>query len=483
VGLSALQRSANNASFDLTLPATSSQLPSSARRLRVHVWAQSYASNPGGIQTFTRFVVQALCDLYPDADIVVFAKNDLGAGARAEGKEQRAEGGRGADKSEVGSRRSEVGGIAEESSRNTRAACAPRILGFGRWAIAMRAIAFAFSALRHARSDQSDLIISTHVNLAPVARLAKKFSSARFAVVGHGIEVWKIQKASVRKSLLVADQLVAVSKFTRSRMADALGVEAESIELLPNTFDSGRFKPGVKPPELLQRYKLTNDQSVILTVARLETTEQYKGYDNVLLAMPRILERFPNARYVIVGEGPDKDRLRALSKELGVQDKVTMAGYVPNDSLRDHYNLCDVFAMPSKGEGFGIVFLEALACGKPVVAGNKDASSEALLNGRLGTLVDPDDVQQIAEAVCSTLSEVSAQSAESKEQRAMEVPPSPGSGVADGGQQSDKDKQPITDNKEARLDPELLRREVIAAFGYERFRERLGEIVGKILTK
>ncbi len=82
---------------------------------------------------------------------------------------------------------------------------------------------------------------------------------------------------------------------------------------------------------------------------------------------------------------------------------MTLAGYIPEEELNDHYNLCDVFAMPSKGEGFGIVFLEAMACGKPVLAGNKDGSVDALLGGKLGALVDPDDVAQIAETLIAIL--------------------------------------------------------------------------------
>ncbi len=149
------------------------------------------------------------------------------------------------------------------------------------------------------------------------------------------------------------------------------------------------------------------------------------------------------------------------------------AGYVPNEELPGHYNLCDVFAMPSKGEGFGIVFLEALGCGKPVIAGNKDGSVEPLLGGRLGRLVDPDSVEQIAEAISHQLEEVSGQTsafsqAEDGRQRS-EV----------GGRQSAKNEEPITNNKQP-LDPEVLRSEVIAAFGYERFKERLGEIVEKL---
>jgi glycosyltransferase involved in cell wall biosynthesis len=390
----------------------------------IHVWAQSFEANPGGIQTFTRFLVQAVCELYPEAEIVVFAKNDSASKLCPA----------------VTSQQSAV--------RQDGDWFAPRsIVGFGKWPSALRAAAFAFSAVRHARRDQPDLIISTHVNLAPVARLAKKFSSARFAVVGHGIDVWKIHKASVRSALQAADQLLAVSDFTRVRMAEQLGVSKDRIALLPNTFDEERFSPGPKSEALLQRYRLSKEQPVILTVARMEATEQYKGYENVLLALPEVLARFPEARYLIVGDGPDKRRLGALSKELRVQDKVIFAGYVPNEELPEHYNLCDVFAMPSKGEGFGIVFLEALGCGKPVIAGNKDASVEPLLGGKLGKLVDPDSVEQIAEAICLTLSDIRNQTSEIRAEKV-----------------------------------ERLRSEVTAAFGYERFKERLGAILAPLIV-
>ena len=88
-----------------------------------------------------------------------------------------------------------------------------------------------------------------------------------------------------------------------------------------------------------------------------------------------------------------------MIRELGIESNVTLAGFVPDYELCSHYNLCDLFAMPSKGEGFGIVFLEALACGKPMIAGNKDGSVEAVLNGELGALVDPDNVAEIANAI------------------------------------------------------------------------------------
>ena len=97
----------------------------------------------------------------------------------------------------------------------------------------------------------------------------------------------------------------------------------------------------------------------------------------------------PHLRYVIVGRGADSTRLRRRVEELGLSDHVVLTGFVPEDELPDHYRLCDIFVMPSQAEGFGIVFLEALACGRRVVAGNGDGSAEPLLAGKLGHLLIP----------------------------------------------------------------------------------------------
>jgi glycosyltransferase involved in cell wall biosynthesis len=175
-----------------------------------------------------------------------------------------------------------------------------------------------------------------------------------------------------------------------------LGLPPEQVQLLPNTFDADRFAPAGKPPYLLDRFELTEAHRVILTVARLAGGERYKGYDQILRVLPAIRRRVPEARYMIVGSGADRGRIEALVRHLGLTGAVLLAGYVPDEELGDFYNLCDVFAMPSKGEGFGIVFLEALACGKPVLAGNKDGSVDPLLDGELGVLVDPDNGDEIA---------------------------------------------------------------------------------------
>ena len=451
----------------------------------IHVWTQSYSAAPGGIQTFSRFLVEALRANFPAAEICVFAKRD-GSGPIKVRK----------------------GGDVFASTRDecaTQKEADIRVLGFGGWPGPMRSLAFCFGALWRAALDRPDFIISTHVNFAPVAGIVKRFvGRVPLCVIGHGIEVWEIPKAGLRQALREADQLVAVSQFTQALMAKALEVDPSRIEVLPNTFDSERFQPGPKPPALLQRYGLRTDQPVILTVARLEATEQYKGYDQVLRALPAVLQRFPDARYVIVGDGPDRKRVEALVRELataspsiggqGVGDSVIFAGYVPNEELSAHYNLCDAFVMPSKGEGFGIVFLEALSCGKPVIAGNKDASVEAVLGGKLGTLVDPDSVEEIAEAIVRVLERTALNGNGSKRSTLNAQRSTPKSeGEAGGEGQTSATADPSAGGSEAGeskrstsnedREPNELRRHVIEAYGFLRFVERVGQIVGKLLER
>jgi phosphatidyl-myo-inositol dimannoside synthase len=138
-------------------------------------------------------------------------------------------------------------------------------------------------------------------------------------------------------------------------------------------------------------------------VARLESSEQYKGYDQILRALPTIRAQIPDVHYILVGKGSDRPRIEQTIADLKLQDCVTLAGFIPDEELCDHYNLCDVFAMPSKGEGFGIVYLEALACGKPTLGGDRDGAIDALCNGELGVLVNPDDVDVIAQTLSQML--------------------------------------------------------------------------------
>jgi len=224
-----------------------------------------------------------------------------------------------------------------------------------------------------------------------------------YVLVAHGIDAWRLSSRARKRALRKADLVLAVSRHTRDCLIQKIGLDPKRIQILPNTFSPERFAIGPKSPRLLHKYGLTPKTPVILTVCRLAGAERYKGYDQMIRALPRILSEIPDARYLLVGTGPDRGRIEKLVADLGVQDGVVFAGFVPDEELSEHYNLCDLFAMPSKAEGFGIVYLEALACGKPVLAGNKDGSRDAVNDGELGLLVDPDDTAAIASEIIRVL--------------------------------------------------------------------------------
>lgn len=266
-----------------------------------------------------------------------------------------------------------------------------------------RSAGFATQLLLPNLMDPPALIITTHMHFAPVAQMLKRLRGVRYAVVAHGIEVWGRISAMRRQALCAADRVFAVSRYTANRLCADQGVASQRIALLPNTFAEDQFHPGPKPTALLARHGLARDRKIIFTLCRLAANERYKGYDILLEALPAIHARVPEVHYVIGGTGDDLPRLRALIRARGLEAHVTLAGFIPAEELLDYYRLCDVFAMPSTGEGFGIVFLEAMATGKPVLAGNRDGSTDALADGRLGVLVNPLDVEQIATALVRIL--------------------------------------------------------------------------------
>lgn len=246
-------------------------------------------------------------------------------------------------------------------------------------------------------------VVATHLHFLPPLVWLKWLRRVPVGGVLHGIEAWALQGGARVWALKNASHLLAVSRHTRQVVIDAYGLDPAKVSVVPNTFDTERFTPGPKPEHLLRRYGLRPENRVLLTVSRLALTERYKGHRQVLQALGTVRERFPEVRYLIVGTGDDLPPLRETVAALNLQGQVILAGHVAGEELADHYRLCDVFVMPSSREGFGIVFLEAMACGKPVVAGNVDGSVDALDDGRLGRLVNPDHPSGIAEAICQIL--------------------------------------------------------------------------------
>jgi phosphatidylinositol alpha-1,6-mannosyltransferase len=139
---------------------------------------------------------------------------------------------------------------------------------------------------------------------------------------------------------------------------------------------------------------------VLLTVGRLASTERSKGHEPIFSILPALRARFPDLVYVIAGDGDDRERLEARARELGLgPETVRFLGYVPDEELPDLYRLADLFVMPSATEGFGIVYLEAAACGLRVLGGAGDGSNDAIQDARVGATVDPGDLDAMLTAI------------------------------------------------------------------------------------
>lgn len=219
----------------------------------------------------------------------------------------------------------------------------------------------------------------------------------------HGVEAWNITNPKLQKALQYADKILAVSNHTKNRLLKEYNLDSSKVYFLPNTFSEEQFNIQNKTNYLLKKYEINERKKIILTVARLSSNEQYKGYDKIISALPKIKQVIPNIHYILVGKGDDMPRIKKIIEESNLSHNITLTGFIPEEELSDHYNLCDIFAMPSKGEGFGIVYLEAMACGKPVLAGNQDGAIDALCQGKLGALVNPDNINEIAQTIIQIL--------------------------------------------------------------------------------
>jgi phosphatidyl-myo-inositol dimannoside synthase len=197
------------------------------------------------------------------------------------------------------------------------------------------------------------------------------------------------------------DGVIAVSATTLRRFESWAGPRSLSF-VLPNTVSLDRFRPGPPDASLQERYGLAG-RTVLMTLARLDANERYKGIDETLRVLSRLAEAVPDVAYLVVGDGSDRGRLEGEARRLRVADRVVFAGRIAEETKADHYRLADAFVMPGRGEGFGIVYLEALACGIPVVGSTLDASRDALLDGKLGALVDPDDPADLIRGIRSAL--------------------------------------------------------------------------------
>ncbi len=269
---------------------------------------------------------------------------------------------------------------------------------------------------RHARDlarDQGvDVMLLGHLYLGALGPRLRRKAGVPYGVVLHGSELhryWglKLVRRVMLAALNAADFLVVNSEFTRQQYLER-GVRSEQrfVKVNPGV-DTSVFRPDAGDPKMVRQRHGVGDRPLIVSVARLV---EWKGHDTMIRALPQVLAEVPEAAYLIVGEGPYRPDLESLTRRLGLEDRVVLAGFVPEGELPSYYRAADVVAIPSREvirdvpvEGFGIVYVEAGACGTPVIGGRGGGTGESIEEGVTGFRVDSNDTSELADAVVRLL--------------------------------------------------------------------------------
>ncbi|MEM6448742.1 MAG: glycosyltransferase [Cyanobacteria bacterium P01_D01_bin.105] len=263
-------------------------------------------------------------------------------------------------------------------------------------------IRFTLSLAAYLIRQRPSHIFCGHINLAVMVHQLCRITRIPYTVLTYGKEVWDELTPREQMALNHAERIWTISRYSRDLAHKTNHIPKSKFDMLPCVVDGSLFTPGPARACLTERYQLQQSK-VLMTVARLWPGDIYKGVDVTIRALPKIIQACPNVKYVVIGRGDDQPRLAALASALGVADRVVFAGFVPDEELIDHYRLADVYVMPSK-EGFGIVYLEAMACGVPVIAGDDDGSADPLQDGRVGWQVPHRDPDAVAAACIEALS-------------------------------------------------------------------------------
>lgn len=297
-------------------------------------------------------------------------------------------------------------------------------------------ISFVFRVLEAYVLQRPDIVSCGHLNFSPLCLVFKYLFKTRYTLTLYGIEIPAIRGWVRKKAATGAVFLITISDYAQSLILRQLPDAKDRIFMLPSAVDGDVFRIKSKNRQLQALHGLVG-RPVILSLARLSTPEQ-KGQDRVLMSMPLVLKHVPNAVYLVVGGGTDERVDAVIRNHPELRPSVVFTGAVANDQRVDYYNLADVYVLPSKFEGFGIVFIESLACGVTVVASDGYGCRAGLLDGELGLLVPPDDLPAIAQAIVAILNKT--------------APPQ-------------------------LFDRESLRRKTLAVYGMEKWSERVGILV------
>ena len=234
-----------------------------------------------------------------------------------------------------------------------------------------------------------DTFIFAHVNLAPLALVLKFLNpNAKILFCTHGIEIWK-KLPKTTEYIMNSSTILTVSNFSKNELLN-YNPNLKDVRLFPNCIKLKDEKKILHNPYNINEFN-------VLSVTRLSSGEKLKGIDSMIKALRLLKESIPNIKYSVIGKGEDVARLQELAKELEVEKYVDFLGFV--EDINAYYQHCDIFTLPSKKEGFGIVYLEAMQYKKPVLAVNYGGPTDVIVEGETGFLCEYDDVQCLADKI------------------------------------------------------------------------------------
>jgi glycosyltransferase involved in cell wall biosynthesis len=269
--------------------------------------------------------------------------------------------------------------------------------GFGR-----SKVQFVLSAIRQS-GQRARVVLAAHPNLALPVVAMKRFSPRlKTIVMSHGVEVWKPLPLMRRLALLSADLVLAPSRDTAQKLAEFQGVPPAKIRKLAWPLNPGFLRMAETPSSLPLPNGFPQGR-VILTVGRWAASERYKGADGLIRAMAQLRMKFPGLYLVAVGDGDDLSRLKKIAVDSGVSESVRFLTGLSREEIAACYARCEIFALPSTGEGFGLVFLEAMAFGKPSVGADCGGTTDVVEDRVNGVLVPPGDSERLVEALAVLL--------------------------------------------------------------------------------
>lgn len=269
-------------------------------------------------------------------------------------------------------------------------------------------VRFVLSAIRQS-SRGARVVLAAHPNLALPVMGMKRFSPRlKTIVMSHGLEVWKPLPLLRRRALLASDLVLAPSRDTAQKLAEIQGAPPAKIRTLAWPLNPDFLRMAAMPS--LRLPDGFPEGRVILTVGRWAASERYKGADDLIRAMVQLRTRFPGLYLVAVGDGDDLPRLRKIAADLEGSESVRFLTDLSRQEIAACYARCEVFALPSTGEGFGLVFLEAMAFGKPLVGAACGGTTDVVEDNLNGLLVPPGDSEQLVKVLTVLLEDESLRS-------------------------------------------------------------------------